>query len=392
MDLQSLISNLYQNAPAFKERMRAAKLKPDAICTSDDLRKLPVIRKDNLAELQAANPPFGGMLTSKPSDLKRIFQSPGPIYEPETRINDYWRWASALRAAGFGAGDIVINTFTYHLTPAGAMFEEGLWAVGATVIAGGVGNQVQQVQMIHALNVNGYVGLPSYLKALLEKSDEMTLPLKITKAFVTAEPLPPSLRSYLNGRGITVRQGYGTAECGNLGYECDQENGWHVPDDVIIEVCDINTGLPSPIGETGEIVATLFNADYAMVRFGLGDLSSLNPEPCACGRKTPRLMGWQGRVGEATKVRGMFLHPRQLRELLAHFPEVTRWQAVVSRVNHKDYLTLRVATSDAKNKNLSERLKNAAHEAIKFNPTIEVVAADSIPPDAPAINDIRKWE
>ena len=380
MDLSTLITHLAERAPGFAARLDAANLKPGDIRRPTDLHALPIIRKENLIEIQAAQPPFGGYLACAPDELKRIFQSPGPISDPESRIADYWRWAPALRAAGFQPGDLVMNAFGYHLTPAGAMFEEGLWAIGCTVLPGGIGNQEQQVQMLHTLHINGYVGLPSYLKALLDKSEQLGLLLRIQKAFVTAEPLPPSLRAYLNDHGIVVRQGYGTAECGNLGYECDEENGWHIPDDALVDVCDIVSGQPLPPGETGEIVATLLNPDYAFVRFGLGDLSSLNINACPCGRSTPRLMGWQGRIGDAVKVRGMFLHAPQLQQLMSRFSEVTRWQAVVTRCVHKDHLALRIVPApEADVTTLPERLVQTAHESIKFQPTIEIVAPDVLP-------------
>ena len=392
-DLQSVILNLYTNAPGFNDRLRDAGLTPEMIRKPEDLNILPIIRKDDLAGFQATTPPFGGFLACKPGELKRVFQSPGPIYDPESRIPDYWRWESALRAAGFQEGDVVLNAFSYHLTPAGAMFQEGLWAVGCAVIPGGVGNQEQQVRLLHDLGVTGYVGLPSYLKALMDKAAEMELGLTLNKAFVTAEPLPPSLRLELNQHGITVRQGYGTAECGNLGYECELENGWHLPEDALIQVCDLNTGQPHPDGEAGEIVVTLFNPNYALVRFGTGDLSTRNSEPCPCGRKTPRLMGWQGRIGDAVKVRGMFLHPRQLADLMTHFPEVARWQACITRQEHKDHLTLRVIITPEGNAiSLPDRLAQAAREAIKFNLNVEILPDGCIDDSAPSIEDTRSWE
>ena len=393
MELADLIAHLALHAPGFAARLGAAGLRPEDIRHPQDLDALPVIRKDDLAALQAANPPFGGFLACDPGELKRIFQSPGPIYDPESRVADYWRWAPALRAAGFAPGDVVINAFGYHLTPAGAMFEEGLWAVGCAVIPGGVGNQEQQVRAMHALGASGYVGLPSYLKALLDKAGELELPLKVSKAFVTAEPLPPSLRLELNQQGVTVRQGYGTAECGNLGYECEQQDGWHLPEDALVQVCDLTSGQPLPPGESGEIVVTLFTPDYALVRFGTGDLSALNTEPCPCGRASARLMGWQGRAGDAVKVRGMFLHPRQLSDLMRRFPEVARWQAVITRQEHKDYLALKVAPAEGSEAaSLPERLASAAREAIKFHLEVEIVPVGEIQHGAPPIRDTRTWE
>jgi len=393
MDLIELIPHLYENAPGFAARLEQAGLDPAEIKTVNDLNALPVIRKDDLVEMQAADPPFGGFLACEPGQLKRIFQSPGPIYDPESRQADYWRWAPALRASGFGPGDVVLNAFGYHMTPAGAMFEEGLWAVGCTVIPGGVGNQEGQVRAAQALGVTGYVGLPSYLKALLDKAEELNLKLSIDKAFVTAEPLPPSLRAILNQHGTTVRQGYGTAECGNLGYECEREEGWHIPEDALVQVCDLTSGEPLPPGESGEIVVSLFTPDYALIRFGTGDLSSLNEESCACGRQSPRLMGWQGRVGDAVKVRGMFLHPRQLTRLMSRFPEVLRWQAVVTRQEHKDYLALRVVPALGQDlSTLSDRLVQTARETIKFHLSVEIISAETLPDNPPAIEDMRTWD
>lgn len=394
MELSELIQHLAANAPGFARRLSDAGLRPESIRTPDDLNALPVIRKDDLVELQAADPPFGKFLACQPGELKRIFQSPGPIYDPESRVDDYWRWKPALQAAGFAPGDVVMNCFGYHLTPAGAMFEEGLYAIDCSVIPGGIGNQEQQARMLHDLHVTGYVGLPSYLKALIEKANALGLGLYVVKAFFTAEPLPPSLRAWLNEHGVTVaRQGFGTAECGNLGYECEEQNGWHLPEDAILQVCDINSGQPLPPGETGEIVVTLLNEDYALVRFGTGDLSSLNTEPCPCERGSARLMGWQGRIGDAVKVRGMFLHPRQLADFMSRFPQVTRWQAVITRVEHKDYLELQVVTIPGTDEDdLMADLARAAREAIKFQLAVKPVPEEALPPGTPPILDERTWE
>lgn len=394
MTLNELITHLASNAPGFARRLKEVDLSPESIHIPQDLGALPVIRKDNLVELQTAEPPFGGFLACSPGKLKRIFQSPGPIYDPESSISDYWRWKPALQAAGFEANDVVLNCFGYHLTPAGAMFEEGLWAVGCAVIPGGIGNQEQQARLLHDLKVVGYVGLPSYLKALIEKAAENGLEIYVRKAFFTAEPLPPSLRAWLHEHGVTVaRQGYGTAECGNLGYECEQENGWHLPEDAIIDVCDINSGQSLPAGETGEIVVTLFTGDYALVRFGTGDLSSLNTDPCPCGRSSARLMGWQGRIGDAVKVRGMFLHPRQVADFMTRFPEVTRWQAVITREEHKDHLALHVVPgSEVDSASLTASLAQAAREAIKFHLEVKTVSEESLPAGSPPIRDDRTWE
>lgn len=391
MELNELIQHLAAKAPGFAKRLADAHLDVAAIRSPEDLNALPVIRKDNLVEFQKADPPFGGFLACKPGELKRIFQSPGPIYDPESRVDDYWRWKSALEASGFCAGDVAMNCFGYHLTPAGAMFEEGLWAAGCAVIPGGVGNQEQQVRVLHDLKVNAYVGLPSYLKALIEKAAELKLELFVEKAFFTAEPFPPSLRAWLNEHGVKVaRQGYGTAECGNLGYECERESGLHIPNDALLQICDINSGQPVRHGEVGEVVVTLFTPDYALVRFGTGDLSAVNPEPCACGRASLRITGWQGRIGDAVKVRGMFLHPRQLRDVMTQFGEVRRWQAVITRVDHKDFLTVNIVAAD--DPDLKRRVAAAVRDGLKFQAEIKTVGEDQIPADAPPLKDERTWE
>ncbi len=394
MTLPETIAHLAANAPGFARRLQNAGLRPDSLRSADDLNALPIIRKDNLVELQAADPPFGGFLACPPGELKRLFQSPGPIYDPEARTPDYWRWKPALEASGFQPGDVVMNCFGYHLTPAGAMFEEALWAIGCAVIPGGIGNQEGQARLLHDLKVSGYVGLPSYLKALIEKVEQLGLQHTIRKAFFTAEPLPHSLRAWLHEHGVkTARQGYGTAECGNLGYECEQENGWHTPQDIIVQICDINSGQPLPPGETGEIVVSLLNKDYALIRFGTGDLSSLDTEPCPCGRTSARLMGWQGRIGDAVKVRGLFLHPKQLADFLSRYPSVIRWQAVITRQEHKDHLTLHVLIEPlAETATLTQKLAQTAREAIKFQVEVKSVPESTLPPNSPPIRDERTWD
>ncbi len=390
--IAELVQHFYRRAPGFARRLDEAGLRPEDIRTEEDLARIPVLRKDDLVELQAQDPPFGGLLAVPVTHLKRIFQSPGPIYDPEGLAPDYWRWAEALEAAGFTPDDVVLNAFSYHLTPAGAMFEEGLRRVGCTVVPGGVGQLELQVQAMHALGVTGYVGLPSYLLALLNKAEEMGLQLQVRKAFVTAEPLPPSLRQALHDKGVEiVRQGYGTAECGNLGYECEYEDGWHVPEGVLVQICDINTGRPLPPGEVGEVVVTLFQKEYALIRFGTGDLSALNTEPCPCGRTSPRLMGWRGRVGDAVKVRGLFVHPRQLQQLMARFPQVKRWQAVVYRdAQHRDHLRINMVLEAPMPADWMERFKETAREVLKLRVEAEIV--DALPEDAEPLVDTREWK
>ncbi len=390
MNLYDTITHLHANAPAFAARLEAAGLTVDDLQTADSLSALPVFRKDDLIELQKNDPPFGGLLAMPIGELRRVYQSPGPINEPEPYIEDAGNWAPGLRAAGFKKGDVALNAFSYHLTPAGASLEDGLTSVGCTVIPGGIGNFEQQIQAMAAFGAVGYVGLPSYLKALLDKAAEMGIPLQLSKAFVLAEPLPPSLREELSSHGIAVYQSYGTAECGNLGYDVDGYDGWRIPDNIILQICDINTGRPLPHGEIGEVVVTLLKPHYALIRFGVGDLSAIIPESETDGGGL-RLKGWLGRIGAATKVRGMFLHPTQLANMMARFDEVSAYQAVITRVEHKDLLALHVvADGAASGTDLADKLQATARDAIKFRLTVKIV--DSLPADAPPIRDERTWE
>lgn len=388
--LQPTITHLYANAPGFRKRLDDIGLSPTQLTSPEALAQLPVLRKDDLIELQKANPPFGGLLAVPLAQLKAVYQSPGPINEPDAGQPDAGRWGAALRAAGFGAGEVVLNALGYHLTPAGASLEKSLQSVDCVVIPGGIGNQEQQIASMASFGATGYVGLPSYLLALLKKAEELGQSLALNKAFVLAEPLPPSLRQELNGRGVAVYQGYGTAECGNLGYEVDGYSGWRIPDGILVQICDINSGEPLPHGQTGEVVVTLPNRHYALVRFGVGDLSAIMPESATDGGGL-RLQGWLGRVGAATKVRGMFLHPTQLANLLKRFDDVAAYQAVITREEHRDELALHVVPTPAADQStLSERLTEAARSALKFRLAVELVAA--LPADAPPIRDERKWE
>ena len=389
--LAQIVADLYSNAPAFRQRLDDAGLKPNDLQKTADLTKLPILRKDDLIQLQQENPPFGGLLGMPINELKRVYLSPGPIHEPGPKGVDTGRWSPALKAAGFAAGQLTINAFSYHLTPAASSLDEALFAVGCVVFPGGIGNQEQQIQAILNYNITNYVGLPSYLKALIEKAKAAGHSLPLRRAFVLAEPLPPSLRQELKEAGVAVYQGYGTAECGNLGYECEAIDGWHVPEGVIVQICDPVTGEPLPHGEQGEVVVTSLHSHYAIVRFGVGDLSSMNDAPCSCGLSSLRLNGWQGRVGAATKVRGMFLHPTQLANAMKRFPQVTAYQAVITRQDHRDNVQLEVVYADAVDgEAVSSQIANFINQSLRFR--MNVLAVNEIANGNSPIRDERSWE
>jgi phenylacetate-CoA ligase len=375
-----------KQVPLFAGRLIDAGLEPAELTTVETLDRLPVMSKDELLVVQSADRPFGGLLAAD-ARVRRIFQSPGPLYEPELEALDHWRWSPALEAAGFGPDDVVLNAFGYHMSPAGAMFDEGARARGCCVIPGGIGNMELQVHACADARATAYIGLPSYLKALLEKADELDVALGFNKAFVTAEPLPPSLRAWLEDRVGEVAQGYGTAEAGNLGFECRERTGLHVPRDALVQIADLESGTAIWDGGEGEVVVTLFHPDYPLVRFGTGDLSAFLVDPCPCGLPTPRLAGWLGRVGDAVKVRGMFLHPRQVRNVMEAFEGVSGYRFIVDRREHRDQLTCEVVTDGSVP---VESVRERVRSALRFN--ISVVEVDSLPQDVGPIEDRRSWE
>lgn len=405
MNLQELVALAYERAPAMREAMDRAGVRPGDVRSMADLARIPVTRKDALLDRQKAEPPFGGFLAVEPAQLERIFLSPGPIYDPQAPGDDPWRFAPALAAAGVGPGDIVQNCFGYHFSPAGFMFDKAARAVGAVVVPAGVGQHELQLRVMADLGVTAYAGLPSFLLALLQKAAELGVKVEpgaapardrivLRKALVSAEPLPPSLREQLQGYGLSVFQAYGTADVGHVGYECERKSGMHLADGAIVQVCDLETGTPLLPGELGEVVVTVFDHSYPLIRFGTGDLSVYTDEPCPCGRASHRLLGIRGRVGEAVKVRGMFVHPRQLDEVMARLPEVRAYQAVVTRgESHRDSLTLRVALRPdiPEGPAFLDRLRDAVQGVVRVRPDIELVGPEAIPADAKRLVDERTW-
>ena len=377
--------------PALADRVAAAGLAPDDLGSLAALRRLPILDKDDVLELQTKAPPFGGLLAPG-TRLRRVFQSPGPLYEPEMDEPDPWRGAPALAAAGFTADDVVLNCFGYHLSPAGVMFEESARALGATVIPAGVGNMELQARAARDLGATAYTGTPSYLKALLEKASALEgPPLRFERAVVGAEPLPPSLRSWLGERVPTVRQMYGTAEAGLLGYECEENSGWHVPDDALVEVCALDDGQPVPEGTEGQVVVTLFHPHYPLIRFGTGDLSAFAAGECPCGRPTPRLVGWLGRSGEAVKVRGMFLHPRQVTQVMGQVRSVAAYRFLIERSDDKDMLRCEIVPADGVDPGeAAAAVKDAARSGLRF--TVDVAVVEAIDGDGSPVTDLRTWD
>ncbi|HET7851997.1 MAG TPA: AMP-binding protein [Methyloceanibacter sp.] len=353
------------------------------------LAKLPVLRKADFVAMQKEHPPFGGLNVTPVAEARRLLMSPGPIFEPEGGGNDWWGAARALFAAGFRKGDIVHNSFAYHLTPGGFILESGAHALGCAVIPGGVGNTEQQLEAIAHYGPTGYVGTPDFLKILLdtaEKTGKNAASLK--RGLVSGAALPASLRDELDRRGVTVLQCYATAELGVIAYESEAREGMIVNETVIVEIVRPGTGDPVPDGEVGEVVVTSFNRDYPMIRLGTGDLSALMPGVSQCGRTNARIKGWMGRADQTAKVKGMFVHPKQVAEVAVRHPELKRVRLVVAREAEQDTMTL-----------LAECAPNAALEATvaatlqsitKLKGSVKLVTPGTLPNDGKMIADERK--
>jgi len=384
----AVVRDAAARVPAFAGRLRAAGLLAESVCSVRDLDALPVLTKDDVLALQRAAPPFGGLLAPG-APVRRVFQSPGPLYEPQLAGADPWRWSEALAAAGFDTGDVVLNCFGYHLSPAGAMFEQAALARGCQVVPAGVGNLDLQAQAAADLGVTAYTGLPSYLKALHDRYVEAGLAAerwRLGKALVTAEPLPDSLRALLAEHVPVVRMAYGTAETGLLGYEREPGAGLVIPDGVLVQICDLDTGVPLDEGE-GQVVVTLLRADYPLVRFGTGDLSAWLP-PGPDGRL--RLAGVLGRVGAAIKVRGMFLHPRQVEAVMRGAAGVAAYRFVVDRVEHRDRLRCEVVLAPgADAPTATDEVRSRVRSGLRFD--VEATAVEALPDDGPVIVDARDW-
>lgn len=387
------IAHAQAHSPAFAHIL--AGVDATQIQSRAALAQLPVTRKyELLAQQQAqrASTPFGGFNTQVfGPQMPRVFASPGTIYEPEGARPDYWRMARAIYAAGFRAGELVHNCFSYHFVPAGSMMETGAHAIGCTVFPGGTGQTEQQVQAMAELRPAGYIGTPSFLKLIVEKAQSLGVALpSVRKALVSGEAFPPSLRDWLRTRGIEGYQCYATADLGLIAYETEAREGLVLDEGVIVEIVRPGTGDPVPEGEVGELVITSLNPDYPLIRFGTGDLSAILPGTCPTGRTNQRIKGWMGRADQTTKVRGMFVHPGQVSEVAKRFPQVGKVRLVVSGEMASDTMTLLVESAET-SEGLAQLISEAVRDVTKLRADIQLVAPGSLPNDGKVIEDARSY-
>ena len=392
--LPAQVGHAQNAAPAFATLL--AGIDAVAVTSRAALARLPVIRKHDLASLQKAGLPgdaFGGFSTLlRGPKMPRVFASPGPIYEPEGTRRDYWRAGRAMYAAGFRAGDLAHNAFSYHMTPGAFIMESGLHAVGCTVFPAGVGQTEQQLQAIAELRPDGYTGTPSFLRILVEKAAEMGSDISsIRKGLVGGEAFPPSLRDWFAERGMAIYQSYATADLGLIAYETTARDGLVLDEQVIVEIVRPGTGNPVAEGEVGELVVTTLNPDYPLIRFGTGDLSAILPGPCPTGRTNTRIKGWMGRADQTTKIRGMFVHPGQVADITRRFPEVLKARLVVSGEMANDSMTLQIVAS-ALPHDLESRISDAIRDITKLRGDVELKAPGSLPNDGKVIEDARSYK
>ncbi len=390
------VAHAKAHAPAFAKCLTG--VDADAVCTRAALAALPVTRKSDLLEMQkagraAGGGAFGGFAAiGHGAAMPNVFASPGPIYEPQGTAVDYWRMARALFAAGFRAGDLVHNAFSYHFTPAGSMMESGAQALGCTVFPAGTGQTEQQVQAMVDLRPAGYAGTPSFLKIILEKAAELNTPLPgLTKATFGGEAFPPSLRDWFTEQGVTGYQNYGTADLGLIAYETSAREGLVQDEGVILEIVRPGTGDPVAEGEVGEVVVTTLNPDHPLIRFGTGDLSAVLAGRCPTGRTNTRIKGWMGRADQTTKVRGMFVHPAQIAEVVRRFSPVKRARLVVSGEMANDRMLLK-AEVESMPDGLAAQIGDAVRELTKLRSEVELVAPGSLPNDGKVIEDARSYK
>jgi len=374
-------------APAYAQHLKG--INPATVTSPAALAKLPVLRKSSLPALHKAKPPFGGFVSGPVGSFGRLFTSPGPIYEPESKHIDPWHGARALYAAGFRAGDVVLNTFSYHMTPGGFVFDGAARALGCAVIPAGPGNVEQQLEMIEAYRPVAYSGTPDFLKILLDAGRAAKRDVSsIKRAMVSGAAFPPSLQDEIRGRGVDAYQAFATADLGFIAYESTARDGMIVNEDLILEIVKPGTGDPVPEGDVGEIVVTSLDPHHPWIRLALGDLSATLPGHSSCGRSNMRIKGWMGRADQATKVKGMFVRPEQMAEIAARHPELGRLRLVVRRDGENDVMVLRAETA-AEGGELREAVAASLRAVTKLGGTVELVAPASLPNDGKVIADER---
>jgi len=395
--LPAQLAHARRASPAFAELLQGVDV--ERVSNRAALARLPVVRKHELQERQIASRAqpggnvFGGFsAVGSGVAMPRVFSSPGSIYEPEGTGRDYWRMARAIFAAGFRPGELIHNSFSYHFVPAGSMMETGAHAMGCSVFPGGTGQTEQQVQAMRDLQPAGYIGTPSFLKIIVEKAAEMgvTLP-SVKKAMFGGEAFPPSLRDWFLARGIDGYQCYATADLGLIAYETSAREGLVLDEGVIVEIVRPGTGDPVADGEVGELVVTTLNPTYPLIRFGTGDLSAVLAGPCPTGRTNARIKGWMGRADQTTKIRGMFVHPKQVDDIAKRFSEVARARLVVSGEMANDNMTLKVEVASPA-EGLVARIGEAIRDVTKLRGQVEVVAVGSLPNDGKIIEDARSYK
>ena len=385
------VAHAKAHAPAYTQLL--AEVNPAEITSAAAITALPITRKSDLSSLQKATPPFGGLAVIQGRALTHIFASPGPIYEPGSiHRPDFWRLARALYCAGFRQGDLAHNTFSYHLTPAGMMMESGAHALGCAVIPAGVGQTELQLQTIADLKPNAYVGTPSFLNILLDKSAELGIDISsITHGLVSGEAYPPAFRAKFAEHGITCYQAYATADLGLIAYETEATQGLVVDEGIYLEIVRPGTGDPVAEGEVGEIVVTNLNPDYPLIRFATGDLSAIMPGSSPCGRTNKRIRGWMGRADQTAKVRGMFIHPSQVDKVIKRHPEIAKARLVVEWRDQADQLSLHCETATP-SENLAQAIAASIRDICKLRGEVIFAELGSLANDGVVISDIRKYD
>lgn len=395
----AFLEQTLKTSPAYADIYRQAGVEPGDIRGLEDLPRLPILHMEDLVRRQTQDPPFGGFCTQRPDQVRRIYVNPGFIWQPGPWQYQDTSWTQALAGAGFGPGDIVVNSFNYHLWPYAFMLDASLGQLGATAVPSGPGNTLMQAKIIKTLKATGFLGTPSFLMTIAQRAEAMGLDpagdLNLKHALVGAEMLPDSLRRRMEQKlDLTVRQSYGTVLLGCLGFECLHLNGLHIPTDVLVEVVDPTTGQPSPHGTPGEVVATNFDPVFPLIRMGTGDLSMLAHGDCACGRSGPRLVKVLGRIDEAVKVVGIFVHPWQVDDIVSRHPEVFKYQVIIGREEGKDTFTFRIEPKgeEVSASSLAARLSRDVREELTLKCVVQVVPRGTIPDFHKKIVDDRSWD